>query len=142
MNNVDYNGRVNIAQVDMKKQFSLYDKIPVKETTSFSNALQGNWENSVLSIAGGNSSCSITTNVYAYNSGYSCDTAFQINPTGSTTLTGNINIIPSQIKVASLSIGGNTKICYISSTPNAWSTGGNMIFKGGECLKPVKIKKN
>lgn len=51
MNNVDYNGRVNIAQVDMKKQFSLYDKIPVKETTSFSNALQGNWENSVLSIA-------------------------------------------------------------------------------------------
>ena len=51
MNNIDYNGRVNIAQVDMKKQFALYDKIPVKETTSFSNALQGNWENSVLSIA-------------------------------------------------------------------------------------------
>ena len=51
MNNIDYNGRVNIAQVDMKKQFELYDKIPVKETTSFSNALQGNWEKSVLSIA-------------------------------------------------------------------------------------------
>ena len=51
MNNVNYNGRVNIAQVDMRKQFALYDRIPVKETTSFSNALQGNWEKSTLSVA-------------------------------------------------------------------------------------------
>ena len=51
MNNIDYNGRVNIAQINMNKQFDLYDKIPIKETTSFSNALQGNWEKSNLSIA-------------------------------------------------------------------------------------------
>ena len=51
MNNIVYNGRVNIAQADLNKQFAMYDRIPVKDTTSFSNALQGNWEKSTLSIA-------------------------------------------------------------------------------------------
>jgi len=50
-NKNDFNGRVNIAQNNMNKQFNLYDKIPVKETTSFSNALRGGWEQSTLSLA-------------------------------------------------------------------------------------------
>jgi hypothetical protein len=51
MNQITYNGRVNIAQPDINKQFAMYDRIPVTDTTSFSNALQGNWDKSPLSIA-------------------------------------------------------------------------------------------
>ena len=45
------NGRVNIIQPDTEKQFALYDRIPAHQTTSYREALQGNWKDSTLSIA-------------------------------------------------------------------------------------------
>ena len=43
------NGRVNIIQPDMNKQFSMYDKIPVGKATPYNNALQGQQEKTLLS---------------------------------------------------------------------------------------------
>ena len=43
------NGRVNIIQPDINKQFSLYDKIPVANITNYANALQGQQEATLLS---------------------------------------------------------------------------------------------
>ena len=43
------NGRVNIIQPDMNKQFSMYDKIPVGKSTPYTNALQGQQEKTLLS---------------------------------------------------------------------------------------------
>ncbi len=51
MENMNLNGRVNIIQPDTSKLFKMYDAIPKKEVTSYTNALQGNWENSTFSIA-------------------------------------------------------------------------------------------
>lgn len=45
------NGRVNILQPDTKKQFALYDKIPAHQPSSYRDALQGNWQDSPLSLA-------------------------------------------------------------------------------------------
>ena len=47
---VTTNGRINIMQPPAD-QFSLYDKISTEKTTSFSDAMNGNWEVSNLSIA-------------------------------------------------------------------------------------------
>lgn len=44
------NGRVNIINVPNNSVFSLYDKIPVGNT-SYSDALTGNWTSSLLSKA-------------------------------------------------------------------------------------------
>ena len=43
------NGRVDIIQPDINKQFSLYDKIPVGGATPYLNALQGQQEETLLS---------------------------------------------------------------------------------------------
>ena len=45
------NGRVHICGANAPDPFSLYDKIPVRQTTSYKNALQGNWETTPLSNA-------------------------------------------------------------------------------------------
>ena len=45
------NGRVDILGPNLPDPFSLYDKIPVAQTTSYKNALQGNWTKSSLSCA-------------------------------------------------------------------------------------------
>lgn len=53
MENIDknmYNGRVNIVTPDIKKQFALYDKIPVK-VDAFTEALNGNIHSTILSDA-------------------------------------------------------------------------------------------
>ena len=50
MDNRMLNGRVNILQPDTKKQFALYDKIPAHQPSSYRDALQGNWNDSPLSI--------------------------------------------------------------------------------------------
>ena len=44
------NGRVNIIQPDINKQFSLYDKIPIGKATHYTNALQGQQEKTLLSM--------------------------------------------------------------------------------------------
>lgn len=43
------NGRVNILEPCTQNQFMLYDRIPVKDCTSYQNAMEGNWEKSLLS---------------------------------------------------------------------------------------------
>ena len=43
------NGRINIIQPDTNKQFSLYDKIPIGQTSAYSKALVGQQESSMLS---------------------------------------------------------------------------------------------
>ena len=43
------NGRVNIIQPDINKQFSMYDKIPVGKATDYANALLGQQEKTLLS---------------------------------------------------------------------------------------------
>jgi len=43
------NGRINIIQPDMNKQFSMYDKIPIGKSTPYKNALQGQQEKTLLS---------------------------------------------------------------------------------------------
>jgi hypothetical protein len=45
------NGRVNILQPDTTKQFALYDRIPAHQPSSYREALQGNWNDSPLSLA-------------------------------------------------------------------------------------------
>ena len=45
------NGRVHIIGQNMPDPFSLYDKIPVKQNTSYKDALQGNWSTNALSTA-------------------------------------------------------------------------------------------
>jgi len=45
------NGRVDILGPNLPDPFSLYDKIPVSQTTSYKDALQGNWTKSPLSCA-------------------------------------------------------------------------------------------
>jgi len=45
------NGRVDILGPNLPDPFSLYDKIPVAQTTSYKDALQGNWTKSPLSCA-------------------------------------------------------------------------------------------
>ena len=43
------NGRVHILGPTLPNPFSLYDKIPVRQSTTYKNALQGNWTTSSLS---------------------------------------------------------------------------------------------
>jgi len=43
------NGRVHIIGNTAPNPFSLYDKIPVRENTTYKNALQGNWTATPLS---------------------------------------------------------------------------------------------
>ena len=45
------NGRVHILGPTLPNPFSLYDKIPVKQSTTYKDALQGNWSTSPLSNA-------------------------------------------------------------------------------------------
>ena len=45
------NGRVDILGPNLPDPFSLYDKIPVSQTTSYKNALRGNWTKTPLSCA-------------------------------------------------------------------------------------------
>ena len=45
------NGRVNIISPDTNTLFSMPDRIPVNECTSFRDAMTGNWYNTVLSDA-------------------------------------------------------------------------------------------
>jgi len=45
------NGRVHILGSNAPDPFSLYDKIPVRQNTTYKNALQGNWTTSPLSNA-------------------------------------------------------------------------------------------
>ena len=51
MDNQMINGRVNILQPDMEKQFAMYDRIPAHQPSSYRDALQGNWKDSPLSLA-------------------------------------------------------------------------------------------
>ena len=46
-----YNGRVNIIEQAPMNMFNLHDKIPVKSTASFRDALTGNLESNNLSLA-------------------------------------------------------------------------------------------
>jgi len=48
---MDFNGRVNIMENGSKNQFTLHDRIPVKSTTSFRDAMQGNFIDTNLSRA-------------------------------------------------------------------------------------------
>lgn len=48
---MDFNGRVNIMEKGTSNFFSLQDRIPVKLTTSYRDALQGNLVDSPLSLA-------------------------------------------------------------------------------------------
>ena len=43
------NGRVNIIQPDINKQFSMYDRIPVGKATDYADALMGQQEKTLLS---------------------------------------------------------------------------------------------
>ena len=43
------NGRVNILNQPTSSVFNLYDKVPVKQMTSYREALTGNFENNLLS---------------------------------------------------------------------------------------------
>jgi hypothetical protein len=51
MDEQSLNGRVNILQPDTKKQFALYDRIPAHQPSGYRDALQGNWDDSPLSLA-------------------------------------------------------------------------------------------
>lgn len=51
MDQQNLNGRVNILQPDTQKQFALYDRIPAHQPSAYRDALQGNWQNSPLSLA-------------------------------------------------------------------------------------------
>ena len=41
MDNQMINGRVNILQPDMEKQFAMYDRIPAHQPSGYRDALQG-----------------------------------------------------------------------------------------------------
>jgi len=45
------NGRVHIMGTNAPDPFALYDKIPVRNNTSYNDALQGNWAETALSKA-------------------------------------------------------------------------------------------
>ena len=45
------NGRVHIMGAATPDPFILYDKIPIRQNTSYSDALQGNWTDNALSKA-------------------------------------------------------------------------------------------
>ena len=45
------NGRVHIMGAASPDPFFLYDKIPIRTNTSYNDALQGNWSETVLSKA-------------------------------------------------------------------------------------------
>ncbi len=45
------NGRVDILGDNVMDRFHLYDKIPVRNNTSYNDALQGNWSQTALSKA-------------------------------------------------------------------------------------------
>ena len=49
MNCFSNNGRVDILDSNTKMPFSLQDKIPLNDCTSFRDAMIGNWEDSILS---------------------------------------------------------------------------------------------
>ena len=44
-----FNGRVDIKSPDTKNLFSMYDKIPAHQCTTYRGALDGQWDNSLLS---------------------------------------------------------------------------------------------
>lgn len=46
-----FNGRVDIKSPDTKNLFSMYDKIPAHQCTTYRGALDGQWDNSLLSDA-------------------------------------------------------------------------------------------
>ena len=50
-NNNSCNGRVNIEGPNIAVKFSMIDKIPINDCTSFRDALNGNVEESLLSNA-------------------------------------------------------------------------------------------
>ena len=43
------NGRVNILNYNPHDRFQLHDKIPTGQSTSYHDALIGNWQNNTLS---------------------------------------------------------------------------------------------
>lgn len=45
------NGRVHIMGTNAPDPFALYDKIPIRNNTSYNDALQGNWAETALSKA-------------------------------------------------------------------------------------------
>lgn len=45
------NGRINIEGPNISVKFGMMDKIPVEDCTSFRDALNGNWNDSPMSIA-------------------------------------------------------------------------------------------
>ena len=45
------NGRVHIMGANSPDPFALYDKIPVRNNTSYNDAMQGNWSQTALSKA-------------------------------------------------------------------------------------------
>lgn len=51
MNCSSSNGRIDILGPNTSDQFSMYDKIPIDQCTSFRDAMIGNWETSNLSRA-------------------------------------------------------------------------------------------
>lgn len=48
MNTNNFNGRVNILQPNTQGQFSLYDRIPAKQCTTYRNATEGIFEETPL----------------------------------------------------------------------------------------------
>lgn len=48
MNTINFNGRVNLIQPNTQSQFSLYDRIPAKQCTTYRNATEGIFEETPL----------------------------------------------------------------------------------------------
>lgn len=48
MNTNNFNGRVNIIQPNTQNQFSMYDRIPAKQCTTYRNATEGIFEETPL----------------------------------------------------------------------------------------------
>lgn len=49
--NRQFNGRVDIKTPDTSSLFAMYDKIPAHQCTTYRGALEGQWDNSLLSNA-------------------------------------------------------------------------------------------
>ena len=49
--NRQFNGRVDIKSPDTSNLFAMYDKIPAHQCTTYRGALEGQWDNSLLSDA-------------------------------------------------------------------------------------------
>jgi hypothetical protein len=44
------NGRIDISGPSIEAQFAMYDKIPVNQVTTFRDALNGNWTDTLVSL--------------------------------------------------------------------------------------------